>query len=154
MPCRRLYVACQRRSAVLQYKRDNKSDGRLKLQGMNIETPRVSLAALQAEQNRLRIFLAVFLLAAVSLFALVLSWLGQRSPLQPLLMVKTSLFALLSVYTVGIGVAWIYARWIRVRREPSVREFLMQNANRNAGNDVGEILKPESQEAIERKGLS
>jgi uncharacterized membrane protein (DUF485 family) len=79
------------------------------------------LRELQREQMRLRICLAIVLLAATCTFALVLAWLGQGDPLRPLLAVKISLLGLLSVYAVAVGVAAIYARWIRARRDPIVR---------------------------------
>jgi hypothetical protein len=77
-----------------------------------------ALRALQLEQSRIRISLAVVLLSVTCLFALLLSWLAQDTPLGPLLLVKASLYALLAVYGVSVGAAAIYARWIRVRREP------------------------------------
>jgi hypothetical protein len=79
------------------------------------------LRDLQREQIRLRIRLAAVLLAATCAFALMLAWLAQGDPLRPLLAVKISLLGLLAVYAVAVGVAAIYARWIRVRRDPIVR---------------------------------
>jgi hypothetical protein len=79
------------------------------------------LRELQREQMRLRMRLAAVLLSAICVFALMLAWLAQGDPLRPLLAVKTSLLALLAVYAVGVSVAAIYARWIRTRREPTVR---------------------------------
>jgi len=79
------------------------------------------LRELQREQMRLRIGLAAVLLAATCVLALMLSWLAQGDPLRPLLMVKGSLLGLLAVYAGAVGVAAIYARWIRVRRDPTVR---------------------------------
>ena len=79
------------------------------------------LRELQREQMRLRIGLAAVLLAVTCAFALLLSWMGQGDPLRPLLAVKVSLFGLLTVYAVAVGVAAIYARWIRARRDPIVR---------------------------------
>ena len=78
------------------------------------------LRELQREQMRLRVRLAVVLIASICAFALFLSWLAQRDPLRPLLTVQLSLIALLSVYAVSVVVVAIYARWIRVRREPAV----------------------------------
>jgi hypothetical protein len=84
-----------------------------------MESP--ELRDLQREQMRLRVRLATVLLAAVCAFALMLAWLAQGDPLQPLLAVRVSLFGLLGVYAVAVGVAIIYARWIRTRRNPIVR---------------------------------
>jgi uncharacterized membrane protein (DUF485 family) len=78
------------------------------------------LQQLHRDQNRLRVRLAVVLLGALCLFALLLSWLGQDNPLRPLLLVKISLIGLLTVYAVGVGVAAIYARWIRDHRDQAV----------------------------------
>lgn len=79
------------------------------------------LRTLQQAQNRLRMALAAVLLAATCLFALLLSWLAQGMPLRPLLLVKVSFIALVSVYGIAVGVAAIYARWIRTLREPALR---------------------------------
>jgi ACR3 family arsenite efflux pump ArsB len=79
------------------------------------------LRNLQREQMRLRLGLATVLLAATCAFALMLAWLAQGDPLRPLLAVKTSLLGLLVVYAIAVAVAAIYARWIRVRRDPLVR---------------------------------
>jgi uncharacterized membrane protein (DUF485 family) len=78
------------------------------------------LRDLQREQQRLRVRLAAVLLTAICMFALLLSWLAQGDPLRPLLMVKVSLLGLIAVYAVSVGVATIYSRWIRMRREPAV----------------------------------
>jgi hypothetical protein len=79
------------------------------------------LRDLQREQMRLRIRLASVLLGATCAFALMLAWLAQGDPLRPLLAIKTSLFGLLTVYAIAVGVAAIYARWIRTRRDSIVR---------------------------------
>jgi hypothetical protein len=55
------------------------------------------------------------------LFAFLLSRLAQGMPLKPLLMVKASFLALLSVYAIAVGVAAIYAWWIRRHRDPALR---------------------------------
>jgi hypothetical protein len=85
------------------------------------EHGREALRILQQRQSRLRAGLAAVLLIATCLFALLLSWLAQATPLTPLLMVKVSFIALVIVYGIGVGVAAIYARWIRVHREPALR---------------------------------
>ena len=90
-------------------------------QGRMNPTKSQVLLDLQREQMRLRIRLAAVLLAAICAFALMLAWLAQGNPLRPLLAVKVSLIGLLSVYAVAVGVAAIYARWIRVRRDVVVR---------------------------------
>lgn len=79
-----------------------------------------ALRDLQREELRLRVRLAIALIVAICVFALMLSWLAQGAPLQPLLLVKVSLLGLLAVYAVSVGAAAIYARWIRTRREPAV----------------------------------
>ena len=94
---------------------------------MNTPPGSESLIKLQQEQTRLRIWLAALLIAAVCVFALSISWLGRESPVRPLLSVKASLFLLLSVYAVAVGISWVYARWIKVRREPAVRDSIAKN---------------------------
>jgi len=87
---------------------------------MNVEQS-IDLQPLYRAQRRLRIALATVLIAVTCLFALIVSWLGQDSPLRPLLLVKVSFWALVAVYAVGVGAAAIYARWIRREREPLLR---------------------------------
>jgi hypothetical protein len=111
---------------------------------MNTSSTPASLADLQREQIRLRAWLAVLLIVTICAFALLLSWLAQDSPLQPLLMVKVTLLGLVTVYAVGVGVAAIYARWIHVRREPAVREYIdkhMVDRNMDNKNSVEKKLE-------------
>ncbi len=79
-----------------------------------------ALHELQRDQSRLRIGLAVVLLLALCLYALLLSWLAQDTPLGPLLLVKVTLYALLTVYGVSVAAAAIYTRWIHIRRDPAL----------------------------------
>jgi hypothetical protein len=86
-----------------------------------MNSPSPELQALQREQTRLRVRLAIVLVSTICAFALFLSWLAQDNPLQPLLLVKVSFIGLAVVYVVGAGIAAIYARWISSRREPVLR---------------------------------
>jgi hypothetical protein len=79
-----------------------------------------ALRELQRDQTRLRIGLAAILISVTCLFALLVSWLGQDTPLRPLLSVRVSLYALLTVYGVSVAAAAIYARWISTRRDPAL----------------------------------
>lgn len=81
------------------------------------------LHSMRREQARLRNVLAIVLMVAICAFALFLSWLAVDNPLQPLLLVKVTVTGLLIVYIVSAATVAIYARWIRVRRDPVLRKF-------------------------------
>lgn len=89
------------------------------------------LRSMQREQTRLRGVLAIVLVVTICVFALFLSWLAIENPLQPLLSVKATVTGLLIVYAISAGVVAIYARWIRARRDPVLRELIQQRKDRS-----------------------